>query len=497
MFCYYPIICYLCGGIEQKRLMTETIRKKLSDSPVARWTALVIVAFTMMMAYFITDVASPLEDMLETPASLGGLGWSSTEYGFFSGSYGFINVYLLMLFFGGLILDKMGVRFTGVLACGLMVVGVFIKFYAIEFMTPDATSYVNLPFLGLSQAYVKNQVLIAALGFSVFGVGCEICGITVSKIIARWFTGHGMALAMGIQVAMARLGTAAALGFSAPIAHHFGKISSPILFGAVMLCIGFLAFMVYCVMDKKLEKSEEALAASPSETAAATSGNDDGGFHFRDLRAIFTNPGFWLITLLCLLFYAGVFPFLKFATKLMITKYAIDPQMAGYIPMLLPFGTIFLTPLFGTVYDKIGKGATLMIIGSVMLTAVHVLFALPLFTKAGFAVVLMIVLGVAFSLVPSAMWPSVPKIIPMKLLGSAYAIIFYIQNIGLAMVPILIGRVLDANTTIAPDGSRLMDFTAAMWIFASCGVAAVVLAILLRLLDTRKHYGLEQANTKK
>ena len=472
--------------------MTEIIRKKLSDSPVARWTALVIVAFTMMMAYFITDVASPLEDMLETPVSMGGLGWSSTEYGFFSGSYGFINVYLLMLFFGGLILDKMGVRFTGVLACGLMVAGVFIKFYAIEYLTPEGTSYVNLPFLGLSHAYVKNQVLIAALGFSIFGVGCEICGITVSKIIAKWFTGHGMALAMGIQVAMARLGTAAALGFSAPIAHHFGKISSPILLGAVMLCIGFLAFMVYCVMDKKLEKSEEAALAGSAQKKSG-----DEGFKFRDLKAIFSNPGFWLITLLCLLFYAGVFPFLKFATKLMITKYAIDPQMAGYIPMLLPFGTIFLTPLFGTVYDKIGKGATLMIIGSVMLTAVHVLFALPILTSAGFAILLMIVLGVAFSLVPSAMWPSVPKIIPMKLLGTAYAIIFYIQNIGLAMVPILIGRVLDAHTTIAPDGSKLMDFTAAMWIFSAFGVAAVILAFLLRLTDARKHYGLEQANTKK
>lgn len=471
--------------------MTEAIRKKLSDSTVARWTALSIVSFTMMMGYFITDVASPLEDMLETPVAQGGLGWTSTEYGFFSGSYGFINVYLLMLFFGGIILDKMGVRFTGLLSCGLMVLGVFIKFYAIWYMSPEGTTYVNIPFLGLSHADVKDQVLIAALGFSIFGMGCEICGITVSKIIARWFTGHGMALAMGIQVAMARLGTAAALGFSAPVAHHFGAIAAPILLGAVLLCIGFLAYMVYCVMDKKLDASEDASGG----TAQASSG--DGGFHFRDLKAIFTNPGFWLITLLCLLFYSGVFPFLKFATKLMITKYAIDPQMAGYIPMLLPFGTIFLTPLFGTIYDKIGKGATLMIIGSVMLTAVHVLFALPVLSGAVFAVVLMIVLGVAFSLVPSAMWPSVPKIIPMKLLGSAYAIIFYIQNIGLAMVPILIGIVLDADTTIEADGTKTMDFTSAMWIFAGCGMAAVALAALLRLLDAKKGYGLEEANTKK
>lgn len=199
---------------------------------------------------------------------------------------------------------------------------------------------------------------------------------------------------------------------------------------------------------------------------------------------------------MCLLFYSGVFPFLKFATKLMIAKYGIDPEFAGTIPAILPFGTIILTPVFGTVYDRFGRGATLMIIGSLMLTCVHVLFALPIVNSV-FAVVLMVVLGIAFSLVPSAMWPSVPKIIPMKQLGSAYAIIFYIQNIGLSMVPILIGNVLQANTTVAADGTKTMDFTNAMWIFASFGIAAVVLSIILRILDGKKHYGLEEANAKK
>lgn len=469
--------------------MTELIRKKLSDSPAARWTALFIVAFTMMMGYFITDVMSPLEDMLE---SASGPGWSSSEYGFFSGSYGFINVYLLMLFFGGLILDKMGVRFTGVLACLCMAGGAFVKFYALEFLSPVPATYVNIPFLGLSQAMVKNQVLVAALGFSVFGVGAELCGITVTKVIAKWFTGHGMALAMGIQVAMARLGTAAALFFSAPMAHSF-KLSTPVLFGTVCLAVGLLAYLVYCVMDKKLDDS---VAAVSSRSDAPGAQADDEGFRLGDLKTIFVNPGFWLIVMLCLLFYSGVFPFLKFATKLMIAKYGIDPEFAGAIPAILPFGTIILTPVFGTVYDRIGRGATLMIIGSAMLMAVHVCFALPLVNSA-FAVALMVTLGIAFSLVPSAMWPSVPKIIPMKQLGSAYAIIFYIQNIGLSMVPILIGNVLQANTEVAPDGTKTMDFTEAMWIFACFGLAAVVLSVVLRLLDARKHYGLEEANATK
>lgn len=471
--------------------MTEAIKRKLNDSAGARWTALIIISFTLLMGYFLTDVMSPLENMLETPASQGGLGWTSTEYGFFSGSYGFINVFLLMLFFGGLILDKMGVRFTGIMACSLMVVGAFIKFYAIWGISPAGTTYVNLPFLGLDHAMVKNQVLIAALGFSIFGVGCEITGITLSKIIAKWFNGHEMALAMGFQVATARIGTAAALSVSIPIARHF-TISTPILLGAILLCVGLLAYGVYCVMDKKLDESiADSIQTSTDEP-------DDEGFKFKDLGIIFKSPGFWFITLLCLLFYSGVFPFLKFATKLMIYKYNVDESFAGDIPALLPFGTILLTPLFGTIYDKIGKGATLMIIGSVMLTLVHVVFALPILNTGWFAVVIMIILGISFSLVPSAMWPSVPKIIPMKQLGSAYAIIFYIQNIGLSMVPILIGNVIEHYAKYKmPNGNIGYDFTIPMLIFAAFGIAAVILAIALKVLDSKKHYGLEQANIKK
>lgn len=477
--------------IERLLFMTEQIQKRLNDSAAMRWTALVIVAFTMMMGYFITDVMSPLESMLEEAAPKG-MGWTSTEYGFFSGSYGLINVYLLMLFFGGIILDRMGVRFTGILATVLMVVGTGIKFYAIS--TPSLaanTTYVNMPIFGFSEAMVKNQVLIAALGYSLFGVGCEICGITVSKVITKWFTGHELALAMGIQVALARLGTAAALMVSPKVAIAFGtngtpSIHTPILFGVILLIIGFLAYIIYCVMDKKFDDSTATVAASEGTVA------DNEKFTLADLGVIFRNRGFWLITLLCLLFYSGVFPFLKFAAKLMQYKYGVDVAWAGTIPSILPFGTIALTPLFGSIYDRIGKGATLMIIGSTMLTLCHVLFALPLLNTAWFAVIIMVTLGVAFSLVPSAMWPSVPKTIPMKQLGSAYAIIFYIQNIGLTMVPMLIGSVIQSHTS--DDGT--IDFTVPMLIFACFGLAAIFLALYLRILDGKKNYGLEQPNIK-
>ena len=456
--------------------MVETLQRKLSDSAKARWTALIIVAFTMMMGYFLTDVMSPLEALLEKPQAEGGLGWSSSDYGFFAGSYGLINVFLLMLFFGGIILDKMGIRFTGLMACGLMVTGVAIKYIGVS--TDFGDSVFSLDFINFS---LPMSAAVASLGYAIFGVGCEICGITVSKVITKWFTGHELALAMGFQVALARLGTAGAMMGSLPVAKAMaGRVSAPVLLGLVLLIIGFIAFMVYTVMDKKLDASTSALEGEKSDE------NEDEGFHFSDLKLIFSNPGFWCITALCLLFYSGVFPFLKFATKLMIANYNVSDDFAGVLPGLIPFGTIILTPLFGTLYDRIGKGATLMLIGSIMLTCVYFIFMLHIISEGWFAVIIMLILGVAFSLVPSAMWPSVPKIIPMKLLGSAYAIIFYIQNIGLSLIPMAIGSINKQD----PSYFGLEAF------FTGCGVAAIFVAFTLLAIDKKKNYGLQEANIK-
>lgn len=357
-----------------------------------------------------------------------------------------------------------------------MLAGTCIKYYA-----------VTTAFDGTLFGY-PVQVLVACLGFAIFGMGAEITGITVSKVIVKWFTGHELALAMGLQVAMARIGTAAALAYSLPIARHFHSVGAPVLAGAACLLTGLLAYLVYCVMDKKMDRS---LAASAEEK--------EEGFRFSDLKVIFTSKGFWLITLLCLMFYSGVFPFLKFATKLMIAKYGVAEELAGYIPAMLPFGTILLTPVFGSLYDRIGKGATLMVIGSVMLTIVHILFAAPILNVWWFAVSIMIVLGIAFSLVPSAMWPSVPKIIPMKQLGSAYAIIFYIQNIGLSMVPLFIGYVIEHYSTQRNASGEIIgyDYTLPMCIFSLFGVIAIIIALLLKHEDGIKHYGLEESNIRK
>lgn len=453
--------------------MVQKIKQKLSSSKSARWTALIIVSFTMMFGYFFTDVMSPLEPLLTAAKDQGGLGWSSDEYGFFSGAYGYFNVFLLLLFFGGIVLDKFGIRFTGLLSTILMFVGALIKWWAVS---NSFDGYINVPFFGSYQ----TQVVFASLGFSLYGVGCEIAGITASKIIVKWFTGHELALAMGLQVALARIGTAGALAASLPIAKALGGVPTSVGLGAALLCAGVIAFMVYCVMDKREDASAATSQDEPEE-----------GFRFIDLKILICNRGFWYVAFLCLMFYAGVFPFLKFATNLMVIKYQVNPNLAGLIPAMLPFGTIFLTPLFGNIYDKYGKGATLMIIGSILLTFVHFVFALP-FNSWIIAIFAMIVLGIAFGLVPSAMWPSVPKIIPMKLLGTAYALIFYIQNIGLALVPVWIGKVNQANTI---DGS--INYTPTMTIFASFGAIACVISLLLLMEDKRKGYGLEKPNIKK
>lgn len=453
--------------------MVQQIQKKLSDSAAARWAALAIVSVTMMFAYFFTDVMSPLEPLLTAAKEDGGLGlgWTSDEYGFFSGSYGFFNVFLGLLFIGGIILDKFGIRFTGLMSTILMFGGALIKWWA-----------VSNTFTGELFGY-QMQVIWACLGFALYGVGAEIAGITVSKVIVKWFTGHELALAMGAQVALARFGTAAALSFALPFAKNMEAVSASIGLGAAMLCIGMLSFIVYNVMDKKEDAAVAATATEPEE-----------GFKFSDLKLLFCNKGFWYITLLCLMFYAGVFPFLKFATKLMVIKYGVAEDIAGTIPSMLPYGTIVLTPLFGYVYDKVGKGATLMIIGSVLLTIVHAVFALPDVNAVAVAIVMMVLLGIAFGLVPSAMWPSVPKIIPMQLLGTAYAMIFYIQNIGLSMVPIWIGKINQANTD---EATGLIDYTQTMTTFAGFGVVAIVIAVLLLIEDKKKGYGLQEANIKK
>lgn len=481
--------------------MTETIKKSLRDSKGARWGALAVVSFTMMTGYYINYVISPLKPLFEQY-----WGWDSADFGLWNSAYGWFNVFFLMLIFGGIILDKMGVRFTGIGASLTMIIGTALQYIAVAQIIPvDGTIF-----------GMKTQIAIGALGFGIFGVGVEVAGITVSKIIVKWFKGKEMALAMGLEMATARMGTALALALPLPMAKffhyiapqeiidqvtkpgdylidvagevHMFAVSPPVMLGLGLLVAGFVAFIWYTFMDTKLEKSE-GISDEVSEEDA---------FKVSDILFIIKNKGFWLIALLCVLFYSGVFPFLYYATDLMINKYHVNPDFAGTIPGLLPFGTIILTPFFGNIYDRKGKGATIMLIGSVMLLVAHILFSIPAIDHYFVAIALIIFLGITFSLVPSAMWPSVPKIIPEKQLGTAYALIFWVQNWGLMGVPLLIGVVLENHCKVFNEAGEFThyDYTIPMMIFAATGLLAIVVALMLKAEDRKKGYGLELPNIK-
>jgi len=459
--------------------MTETLRRTLRDSKAARWTALLIVAFTMFAGYYLADVMAPLKGLLENE-----LQWNSTEYGFFTSAYGWFNVFLGFLIIGGIILDKMGVRFTGMMAATVMVAGTAIKYWAISTHSLDGAMLFGW----------KAQVMVAAIGYAIFGVGVEVAGITVSKIIVKWFKGHEMALAMGLQLSIARLGTGLAISTSLPVALYFNNVSAPVLICLIMLCIGLIAFFLYTFQDKKLD-------ASVASDKIGREVEPEEEFKMGDILSIVKNKGWWYIAILCVLFYSAVFPFLKYATDLMVNKFGVSPYWAGAIPGLLPIGTILFTPIFGSIYDRKGKGATIMIIGTLLIISVHLLFSIAIFNSYFIAIALMIVLGVGFSLVPSAMWPSVPKIIPERQLGTAFALIFWVQNWGLMGVPYMIGWVLDkycVTGTMIVDGKSTTsyNYTIPMLIFMSFGVLALIFAFLLKAEDKKKGYGLEQPNIR-
>ncbi|HLP06336.1 MAG TPA: MFS transporter [Paludibacter sp.] len=460
----------------------------LRDSKSARWFVLILVSFTMMCMYYLTDAMAPLQEKLQ-----GSLKWSASDYGLFTSGYGWFNVFLLMLVFGGMILDKLGTRFTGILAIGVMLIGAFIKYWAISGHIADGTYELSLLGLQIIGPTAKSAV-IAGLGFGIFGVGCEMFGITANKAVVRWFRGKEMALAIGLNTSTGRIGTALAMFTPLPLYNFTKNISSPVLVSMFLLALGLLVFVFFIFIDKKLDREE---------TAAGVESDEE--FKFRDVVDIAKNRAFWYIAILCVLFYSAVFPFIKFATNLIVQKFDVGDAFAGYIPALLPFSALLLTPLFGGISDKKGKAASIMVMGSILLVVVHLLFSIPSLNSLPVAIGLVMLLGIAFSLVPSAMWPSVAKIIPHNKLGTAYAMIFWVQNWGLMGVPLLIGTVLQ-KYCITGTVSKIVDgkeqfisqynYTIPMLIFAMFGLVGILFAFLLKAEDKRKGYGLELPNVE-
>ena len=539
--------------------MTQAIQKTLRDSAAMRWTALLLLALAMFCSYIFMDILSPIKDLMQETR-----GWDSTAFGTMQGSEVFLNVFVFFLIFAGISLDKMGVRFTAVLSGAVMLIGAIIKWYAVSesFMGSGLETWFtnNLNYiplfdeLGVSPFYegMPASAKFAACGFMIFGCGCEMAGITVSRGIVKWFKGREMALAMGSEMALARLGVATCMIFSPFFAKLGGNISvtRSVAFGVVLMCIALIMFIVYFFMDKKLD----------AQTGEAEEKDDP--FKVSDIGKILSDSGFWLVALLCVLYYSAIFPFQKYAVNMLqcnltLTEPASDSFWASpsvtivqYVIMLVvaaagfasnfqkkssmkyglltlsiaalvvycymgymrqsaesifavfPLLAVLITPILGSYVDHKGKAASMLVLGSLLLIACHLTFAfiLPMFKGNAvggiiIAYVTILILGSSFSLVPASLWPSVPKLVDAKVIGSAYALIFWIQNIGLWLFPLLIGKVLD-NTNEGVTDPTKFDYTAPLVMLACLGVAALILGLILKVVDRKRGLGLEEPNIK-
>lgn len=484
--------------------MTERLQQSLRDSSTARWIALLFVSLTLLAGYFFADLMSPLQDMIVKNKDLG---WDNAVYGTVTGAYSWLVV-MGFLILGGIFLDKSGIRLTGTLFTILMIIGGFFNYYAFtetflngglgygvsKSLAPIISAIPNF-FAWLESLVTGNyepillspSATMAGIGYSFFGLGIEILGIAGSRIVVKWFKGKEMALAMGLQVGIGRLGMLWVFWHAPRMAGTDHIITRPMLFGLILLVIGLLTYLVYSVMDFKLDKQEEIDLSDEEED-----------FKFSDVAKLFTNKAFVYIAVLCVLFYSAVFPFMKFASNLMIHKFGVSPETAGDIPGLLPLGSLFLTPIIGLYLDLKGRSASIMLVGSAMLILVHLGFAFGS-SSSIIAIALMLILGVAFSLVPAAMWPAVPKIVKEQYLGSAYSLIFWIQNWGLMFFPLFIGRSLELSNPGVTDKIKQgldvhYDYTNPMIMLAITGVLGLLFAFLLKREDKKKGYGLELPN---
>ena len=470
--------------------MTQEIQKKLNDSKALRWTALTLVASMMFFGYMFVDVMSPLQSLIEQER-----GWSPDVFGTYAAGEYILNVFGFLIV-AGIILDKCGIRSTGELSASMMFIGACIKFYAIS----DAfTGTALATWLDSWWISMPASAKLASFGFMIFGCGCEMAGTTVSKAIAKWFKGKEMALAMGLEMAIARVGVFAIFSISPIIAEKMGSVAAPVGFCTALLFIGLITFTVFTFMDRKLDKQLGV---------GADGSGEEEEFKASDLKNILTSRIFWIVALLCVLYYSAIFPFQRYgANMLQCNLDGISPSDASNIFRWFPIGAAVITPFLGSFLDHKGKGATMLIWGAVLLIACHLIFAFVLPSTHSYLIAYstIVLLGISFALVPAALWPSVPKIIDEKVLGSAYCLIFWVQNFGLCFVPMLIGSVLAQANANNPaviaakaQGAEFIpyDYTIPLVIFACFGVAALLLAFYLKIIDRKHSFGLEQPNIK-
>ena len=467
--------------------MTQTIRKNLNDYAWARWTAMVLIAMMMLFAHMFVDVISPIKELIQVQR-----GWTSDIFGTYAGSEYLLNVWGFLIL-AGIILDKMGIRFTGLASAITMIVGAAIKFYAVSeaFIGTGLESWLNSWWTDF-----PASAKLASAGFMIFGCGCEMAGITASKAMAKWFEGKEMALAMGLEMALTRVSVFLIFTISPRLAGIGGadpSVVRPVAFCLALLCIGLLFYSVFCVMDKKLD----------AQTGATGNVDPEDEFKFSDIGKIFSSKLFWIVAMLCVLYYSAIFPFQKFAANMLQSTLNLDATTAADIFRWFPIGAACVTPFLGWYLDKKGKGATMLILGALLMIICHSIFALvlPAFPNKIIAFSAIILLGVSFSLVPAALWPSVPKIMDKRFLGSAYSLIFWVQNFGLSFTPMLIGYVLEASNPgvaekIQAGEAAVYNYTYPMLVFVGLGVLALLFALYLKADDRRNGYGLELPNIK-
>ena len=467
--------------------MTQTIRKNLNDYGWARWTAMVLIALMMLFAHMFVDVISPIKELIQTQR-----GWTSDIFGTYAGSEYLLNVWGFLIA-AGIILDKMGIRFTGLASATIMIIGAAIKFYAVSelFMGSGLEKW-----LSSWWTTFPASAKLASFGFMIFGCGCEMAGITASKAMAKWFEGKEMALAMGLEMALTRVSVFLIFTISPRLAGIGGanpSVVRPVAFCLALLCIGLLFYSIFCIMDKKLDK----------QTGVADNTDPEEEFKFSDIGKIFSSKLFWIVAMLCVLYYSAIFPFQKFAANMLQSNLGLDATTAADIFRWFPIGAACVTPFLGWYLDKKGKGATMLILGALLMIVCHTVFALvlPAVPSKLIAYSAIILLGVSFSLVPAALWPSIPKIMDKRFLGSAYSLIFWVQNFGLSFTPMLIGFALEKTNpgvaeALAAGEAVSYNYTAPMLVFVGLGILALLFALYLKADDRRNGYGLELPNVK-
>ena len=437
------------------------LKNTLRNNRWACWLALACLVVPMFASYFFDDMFSSLSELFKNPQSLE-LGWNMTDYGFYSSGYSFLCIWGGLIVCGAL-LDKFGVRLVGSIFVGMMVFGAGLVTFAI--------SAGFEPSVSLTVAYV---------GCMLFGLGSEIAGVSVTRSIAKWFKGRNMALAMGLQLAIARFGTATAILVAPMIVRQkaMGEIytlsetNRPALIGLAVLAVGAVLWAVFVAMDRRFDK--EAGTTDKVDTA------QEDKFHFSDIWKVLSNPRFLMIAILCVTFYCCVIRFKKFGVSILLPLFGVDLDIATVLLAMIPFFTILFTPLFGALVDKVGKATLWMIVGSALVLTSHFIITFAPQGEPVYAYLAIAMLGIGYSLVPSAMWPSVPKIIPEKNLGTAYSLIYWVQNMGMWAVPIYVGRIFTREITQA--GNHAQEVSAAIhaeYVFIVLGIVAITVALML------------------